>query len=87
MDKRYRVSEIASMRKEEKMKQILKLLQEHAEGLTGVQIAVLTGTGPHTGYLFELKKRGLIKQKRGFGPDGRLAIIYVLNKNQKTTEP
>ena len=88
MDKRYRISEIASMRREEKMEEILKLLQEHAEGLTGVQIAVLTGTGPHRGYLLELKNRGLVKQRRGTGPNGRLTIIYVLNKNLRTrTEP
>ncbi len=81
MQYRNRVREFALMRKEEKMDKILTLLRENPAGLTGVQISVLAGNGRPRDYLFELRRRGLIKQRKGLGPNGRPAIFYILNKN------
>jgi hypothetical protein len=81
-----RGTEIAAIRKQEQTNKILQILRENREGLTAVQIATLTGTGLPRDFLLQLQKQGLIKQKRGLGPNGRISFLYVLSRNAKDTE-
>ena len=80
---RRRGTEIAAIRKQEQTNKILQILLENKEGLTAVQIAALMGTGLPRNFLLQLQKQGLIRQKRGLGPNGRISFLYVLNKSAK----
>ena len=79
----YQRSKLAEIKRKEIANKVIKILHEHKEGLTSVQITILMGDGMPRDLLRQLLKEGLVKQKKGLLSDGRLAVLYALCKDPK----
>lgn len=71
---------ISDRNRQEKIAELISLLERNRDGLTAGQIARLMGGRTARTILLQLRKEGKVRQKRGYSTDGRVSFIYVLDK-------
>ena len=77
MDGRARRGTIVATIKQEQTIKVLKLLAENKNGLSSQQIDKLVGGRIRRDILLNLKKEGVIRQKKGMLADGTICMLYI----------
>jgi hypothetical protein len=82
-----RSTQIAVLRKKQQEDKVLQILQQNRQGLTSLEIAILADPRMPKDLLLHLQKNRSIKRRKGLSGNGRVSILYVLNKEkaQKTS--
>ena len=84
MDGRARRGTIVATIKQEQTIKVLKLLAENKNGLSSQQIDKLVGERFRRDILLNLKKEGVIRQKKGMLADGTICMLYVSHTKRVT---
>jgi hypothetical protein len=74
---RIKTGTIVAAIKQEQTSKVLRLLAENKNGLTSHQIDKLVGERIRRDILLNLKKEGMIRQKKGMLADGTICSLYV----------
>jgi hypothetical protein len=69
--------------KQEQTSKVLKLLAENKNGLTSHQIDKLVGERIRRDILLNLKKEGVVRQKKGITADGTICMLYVTHTKRQ----